>query len=150
MKLSPHISLEELTRTDIRWMGEENSFNAVQFIPVLKRVAEELIEPVRTLFHDAPIYVHSGFRCAKLNTLVGGSPTSQHLVGEAVDFDIAGHQDAVSRRNALDWIAASEIRFHQLLIENACLHISLPKEEGPNGEVAFWDSGRKTIIRAGA
>jgi hypothetical protein len=34
-----------------------------------------------------------------------------------------------------------------LLIEYGCLHISLPKENGKNGEVGFWDKGKKTIMR---
>ena len=33
-----------------------------------------------------PFYITSGYRCEKHNTKVGGSPTSYHLEGRAVDI----------------------------------------------------------------
>lgn len=151
MNLSDHFTLDELTRTQVRWAVDQNKVNAVEFIPALKRVCDELLEPIRALFstteHEARIIVHSGYRYAKLNEAIGGSPTSVHCRGEAADFDIDGHIDSASLQDALGIITASSIKFGQLLIENGCLHISLPKENGPNGEVAYWDKGQKTIIR---
>lgn len=35
---------------------------------------------------NKPFIVTSGYRCEKHNNLVGGSPTSKHLLGKAVDF----------------------------------------------------------------
>ncbi len=150
MNLSDHFTIEELTRTEVRWAIEQNKVEAVPFIPSLKRVCDELLEPVRLLFHNDPINVHSGFRYRALNTAIGGSPTSQHLVGEAVDFDIDGCVSERYQMEALRLIMDSEIKFRQLLIEGGCLHISLPKPTGPNGEVAYWNAGTKKIIRAGA
>lgn len=37
-----------------------------------------------------PIIVNSGFRCAKHNQAVGGSPRSQHLFGKAADIQSPG------------------------------------------------------------
>lgn len=150
MKLSAHFTLEAMVRTEVRGMQEANLYAAQEFIPVLKRVCDDLLEPVRALFYNAPVNIHSGFRCAALNQAVGGSPTSQHMAGEAADFDVDGQLEASELQNALHVIMASKIEFRQLLIENGCLHISLPTEEGPNGEVAHWDKGVKVIIRAGA
>ena len=154
MNLSDHFTLEELTTTELRWAQEQNRVCAVEFIPSLKRVCDELLEPIRALFsnteHEAKIFIHSGFRYLALNSAIGGSPTSAHMRGEAVDFDIDGHKGDADLRDALAIIMASPIRFRQLLIENGCLHISLPKEEDLNGEVAYWDKGKKTIMRAAA
>ncbi len=36
----------------------------------------------------SPIYVNSGYRCDKLNTLVGGSPTSSHRYFLAADLSV--------------------------------------------------------------
>lgn len=148
MYLSDHFTLDEMTRTEVRWAQDSNKEAAVQYIPVLKRLCEELMEPVRALFPNAPINVHSGFRCSVLNHAIGGSPTSQHMVGEAVDFDIAGQVDPESLKEALHVILGSGIKFRQLLIESGCLHISLPTEDGPNGEVAYWDKGIKVSLQA--
>lgn len=35
---------------------------------------------------DKPMLLSSGYRCEKLNTLVGGAKDSQHLKAEAADF----------------------------------------------------------------
>ena len=151
MNLSDHFTLDEMTVTEVRDMQDQNRVNAVEFIPNLKRVCDELLEPIRALFstseHEAKVYVHSGFRYGALNDYIGGSSTSAHRYGLAADFDIDGHKDQSSLRDALGVIMASNICFGQLLIEYGCLHISLPKENGPNGEVGFWDKGKKTIIR---
>jgi len=37
-----------------------------------------------------PIIIHSGYRSVEYNKKVGGSPTSQHLLGTACDFSVYG------------------------------------------------------------
>jgi hypothetical protein len=41
-----------------------------------------------------PIKVNSGYRCKRLNKLIGGSPTSQHTEGNAADLDAVGYSNA--------------------------------------------------------
>jgi hypothetical protein len=148
MKLSDPFSLDEMAVTEVRSMQAQNRQDALAYKDSLARIWEELLKPVCSLCGpDAKINVHSGFRCEELNKVVGGSPTSAHMRGEAVDFDIDGRKDRDSLLNDLCLIMSSPIPFGQLLIENGCLHISLPKKNGPNGEVAYWDKGNKTIMR---
>lgn len=35
-----------------------------------------------------PVVINSGYRCKKHNDAVGGSPTSQHLLGKAADIKV--------------------------------------------------------------
>lgn len=51
--------------------------SAIEFI-------EKVLDPLRAKY-GAPIFVTSGYRCPQLNRLVGGSNTSQHLLGTAAD-----------------------------------------------------------------
>jgi uncharacterized protein YcbK (DUF882 family) len=44
-----------------------------------------LLERVR-LEWSKPLTITSGARCERMNCLVGGSPTSQHLLGKAADI----------------------------------------------------------------
>lgn len=44
-----------------------------------------VLDPVREQY-GKPILVSSGFRCPAVNRLVGGSNSSQHLMGEAADL----------------------------------------------------------------
>lgn len=55
----------------------------------LARVVEHVLEPLQAHL-PSPIRITSGYRSPALNAAVGGSPTSQHQVGEAVDFQVAG------------------------------------------------------------
>lgn len=41
-------------------------------------------------YYNQPITVTSAARCAAHNAKVGGKPNSQHLLGRAVDFTVAG------------------------------------------------------------
>ena len=45
-----------------------------------------LAEAVRHVLGDTPMIVNSCCRCEKHNRAVGGSPTSKHLTGRALDF----------------------------------------------------------------
>ena len=44
---------------------------------------------------EEPIIISSGYRSAELNRKVGGSPTSNHLTGCAVDIRVAGIEQAM-------------------------------------------------------
>lgn len=56
----------------------------------LLRLIEKIMDPVRA-FVGVPIYITSGYRCELLNTLVGGSSTSQHMTGQACDFTVPNY-----------------------------------------------------------
>ena len=45
------------------------------------------LQQVRTMI-ARPVVITSGVRCAKHNAEVGGSPTSDHLTGHAVDIPV--------------------------------------------------------------
>lgn len=51
----------------------------------LQILAHWVLEPAR-LKHKQPIKITSGIRSAGLNKLIGGSSTSQHLDGSAIDL----------------------------------------------------------------
>ena len=51
----------------------------------LRALVEQVLDPLRERY-GKPIRVTSGYRCPRLNTLVGGSPNSQHMKGEAADI----------------------------------------------------------------
>ena len=48
-----------------------------------------LLEPIRERF-AVPMIITSGYRCERVNKLVGGASNSQHRKGEAVDFYFEG------------------------------------------------------------
>ena len=85
-KISKHISWKEGTysRTGER-LNLDNTPNEEQ-IKCMKEVAENLFEPLRE-WVGGPIKINSFFRGADLNKAIGGSTTSQHCKGQAMDID---------------------------------------------------------------
>jgi zinc D-Ala-D-Ala carboxypeptidase len=86
MKLSKNLSLREVTRSiTAKRLGLKNEPDTPQ-ITNLKLLAKHVFQPVRDNF-GVPIYVSSGYRSPKLNGAIGGSNTSQHCQGRALDLD---------------------------------------------------------------
>ena len=84
--ISQHISYKEGTRstTAIR-RGIDNTPNKEQ-LDNMRLIAEKIFEPLRAHI-GGPIKINSFFRCPELNTAIGGSKTSQHCKGQAIDID---------------------------------------------------------------
>lgn len=51
----------------------------------IKSLVEDVLQPLRDAY-GKPLRINSGYRCPELNNLVGGSPSSQHIKGEAADI----------------------------------------------------------------
>ena len=86
MKLSKNLSLKEATKSNTATrLGIKNEPEQWE-INNLRAVAENIFQPVRDHF-GVPIGVSSGYRCKELNTAIGGSKYSQHMIGEALDID---------------------------------------------------------------
>ena len=67
---------------------------------------------------DNPIIITSGYRSPEVNKAVGGSPTSNHLTGCAVDIRCVGIEQAIRYAAILQDIADGAKRdFDELLIE---------------------------------
>ena len=52
---------------------------------LLHVLVDQLLDPIREAW-GGPIVVSSGYRCKKLNTLVGGAKNSHHMLGCAADI----------------------------------------------------------------
>ena len=84
--ISKHISYKEgvysrtATRLDIENTPNDEQLNNMVLL------AEEVFEPLRS-WVGGPIKINSFFRSPKLNKAIGGSTTSQHCKGQAMDID---------------------------------------------------------------
>ena len=120
MKISEHISYDEavLSPTAIR-NGIDNTPNEQQ-LHNMQELADNIFEPLRKMY-GKPIKINSFFRSAKLNKLVGGSATSQHAKGQAID--ITGGNKAENKKL---FELAKSLEFDQLINEYdfSWVHIS--------------------------
>ena len=148
MKLTENLSLAEVTKsaTAIR-MGIANTPSATHLI-ALKEVSKNIFQPCREHF-GKPLAVTSGYRSEALNEAIGGSKTSQHSKGEALDLD-ADVFGGFSNAELFNYIKSS-LDFDQLIWEfgnnnnPAWVHCSY-KTRGNRNEVliAIKTNGKTT------
>ena len=111
MQLTEHFNLAEMiVSPTAKRLGLSNNPTA-EHIANMKFVCEKILEPVRAHF-GKPVQINSSYRSPLVNKAVGGSPTSQHSNGEAVDFEIPG----ISNKVVADWVA-DNLEFDQVILE---------------------------------
>lgn len=109
IQLTPHFRLKEMIKTSRSSI--DNWPKDVDTVLALRYNCIWILEKVRDHFGKA-VTVNSGYRSPELNKAIGGSTTSQHMKGEAVDFEING----VANADICRWIKANLI-FDQLILE---------------------------------
>lgn len=115
MKLSKHLSLAEVTRSETaKRLGISNEPTA-EHLENFKLLAENVFEPIREHF-KVPIHISSGYRSKALNTAIKGSLSSQHCTGEAIDIDMDGSGNGVTNTMVFDFIK-DNLDFDQMIWE---------------------------------
>lgn len=61
-----------------------------QVLGNIKALVLNVLDPLRART-GSPIIITSGYRSQRVNELVGGSKTSQHLLGKAADIHVQGY-----------------------------------------------------------
>lgn len=85
------------------------------------------MERVRKALGSRAISVSSWYRCPELNTAVGGSRGSQHIMGEAVDFICPRFGTPLEIVQSLVAVEAW-INYDQLILEHSWVHISFQSD----------------------
>jgi len=115
MKLSEHLNLSEVTKSDTAKRKGISNEPTPEHLENFKKLAENIFEPIRKHFNQ-PIFISSGYRSKELNTAIGGSLTSQHCSGEAIDIDMDGRSNTVTNKAVFDYIKGN-LNFDQLIWE---------------------------------
>jgi hypothetical protein len=89
MQLSKNLDLSEVIRSETAKRKGISNMPTPEHIENFKKLAENVFQPIRDHF-GVPIRISSGYRSKALNTAIGGSLSSQHCQGEAIDIDMDG------------------------------------------------------------
>lgn len=141
MNLSPHFTLQEMERsqTAIRH-GILNKADARQ-TKALTDLCVNVLEPLRTLVNKS-INIQSGFRNPTVNSLVGGSATSQHMKGQAVDINVEG----ITPSELFDIIRNSSLPYDQVIDEfSSWVHVSYKAVPRRQAMLARKDGQNRTV-----
>ena len=145
-KLSKNFSLEELTfSVTANNHGIDNTPNA-EARAALKRLAVEVLQPIRDNWGQA-VVVSSGYRCTRLNTMVGGVKNSQHILGQAADIKAANPADNGKLFRAIKkMVENGQLKVGQLIWEYGTktrpkwVHVSLPRVGKKNNQILYYYS----------
>ncbi len=133
IQISKYISYSEAvtSQTAIRKKIDNNPTQLE--LANMQFVATEVFDRIREHF-GVPLRVSSFYRCQKLNKAVGGSKTSQHVEGQAIDIQGIGN---VTNSMIFDYVK-NYLKFDQLIWEfgnsdnPAWVHVSLTKGKNRN------------------
>ena len=132
MNLSAHVTLKEFQASGLATLRNLNNQMSESQIASAKLLCENVFEPLR-LYLNTPIKISSGFRSVQLNKMIGGSATSQHTKGEAMDLQI--------NAKGFNFIK-DKLMFDQLIWE-------FGNDEQPSWvHVSFSSRNRKQVLKA--
>ena len=155
IKLSEHFTLGELTTTNVE--TKDGNIPSHVVIENLKRICENWLGDLRYSYNTLyclqpgedyetsknvePIIINSGYRSQAVNLLAGGSKTSNHLSGCAVDIRCAGKEQMIRYASILLDIAdGTKQDYDELLLEqhgSVCwLHFAV-KPKDNHRRIAF-------------
>ena len=115
MKISKHISYWEATKSQTALRNGIENIPSGEDMERMKIVAEKCFEPIRQ-WHGKPIAISSFYRSYDLNEEIGGSETSDHVKGCAIDIDADVFNNGVTNAEIFIW-AAENLEFDQLIWE---------------------------------
>ena len=132
MNLSKHVTLKEFQASGLATLRNLNNQMNESQIASAKLLCENVFEPLR-IHLNTPIQISSGFRSLQVNKMIGGSKTSQHTKGEAMDLQIGA--------KGFNFIK-DKLEFDQLIWE-------FGNDKNPSWvHVSFSSKNRKQVLKA--
>ena len=128
MKLSKNFALSEITHSNTaKRLGIDNE-PTEEHLQNMQNLINLLIQPMRDSL--GPIRISSGYRNPELNLAIGGSSSSQHCKGEALDIQF-WQMGKMMNELIYEWILDSGLEFDQMINEFdfAWIHISLKAKD---------------------
>mgnify|MGYP003664307939 CR=1 FL=1 len=133
MRLSKNFALSEITHSNTaKRLGIDNEPTETH-LQNMQHLVDDILQPLRDAI--GPIRISSGYRNPSLNRAIGGSRSSQHCKGQALDIQF-WEMGQMNNKVIYDFILDSNIEFDQMINEFdfAWIHISL-KDKGNRKQV---------------
>ena len=148
VRLSKNFTLQEFTKSQTAERRGFDNTPVEGHLENAKALFENVVQPVRDNF--GVTVINSGYRCGDLNYAIGGSNTSQHCKGEAVDIECPG----TPNYDVAKWIEEN-LDFDQLILEfytpgipdSGWVHVSYKSEDNRKSVLTAMKENGKTIYK---
>jgi len=144
MKLTNNFYLNEFlkSRTAKKFDFEDQFNPPTDIVNNLKKLCENILQPLSDSVDNEPIMITSGYRSPQLNSKIGGSSTSEHCYGMAADIQYYRNSKE-ENRIIFDYIIQLDLPFGQLIYE-------FGDEESPDWVHVSYNENRirKQILKA--
>ena len=142
---SEFFTLRELTRSATATrLGIDNT-PSDEIIDNLQLLCDRILDPLRGRWWLRPIRVSSGYRCPRLNRMVGGAMGSLHMSGLAADITSLLDNPSANK-SLLIRLLHSNLPFHKVIIEKPdeemCpdwIHVQYWERDNPRRIVRVFD-----------
>ena len=150
VRLSKNFTLQEFTKSQTAERRGFDNTPVEGHLENAKALFENVVQPVRDNF--GVTVINSGYRCGDLNYAIGGSNTSQHCKGEAVDIECPG----TPNYDVAKWVE-DNLEFDQLILEfytpgipdSGWVHVSYTTEDNRKQCLTAMKENGKTIYKPG-
>lgn len=116
-RVSKNFFLSELLRSDTAIRKNISNIPEPQHLINLVRAVQQLWQPIRDEL-GVPMLISSGYRGELLNNIIGGSDSSAHSIGSAIDFTApAAGSSRVIAVKILRFLRTKKIPFDQVILE---------------------------------
>jgi 4-hydroxy-3-methylbut-2-en-1-yl diphosphate synthase IspG/GcpE len=128
MRLSKNFALAEITHSNTAKRLGINNEPTETHLQNMQHLVDNILQPLRDSI--GPIRISSGYRNPSLNRAIGGSRSSQHCKGQALDIQF-WQRGKMMNELIYEWILDSGLEFDQMINEFdfAWIHISLKAED---------------------
>lgn len=119
-----YFTLKELTKSSTAIRYKVDNTPSKEQKTNLITLVDKILDPLREAY-GKPIIVNSGFRNPKVNSLVGGSKSSQHMSGQAADIQTVPDTKEENKK-LFELIQKLNLPFDQLINESdySWVHVS--------------------------
>lgn len=143
-----YFTIKELTKSTTAIKRHIDNTPSKEVERSLTALVEKVLDPLREAY-GKPIIVTSGYRCPKLNAIVGSTPSSQHVKGEAADIKTI--EDTPEENKKLyDLIVKLKLPFDQLINEHNYdwVHVSFGARHRRQKLRAVRKNGRTVYVNS--
>lgn len=148
-----YFTIKELCYSDTAKLHKIDNTPTEEIINNLTEFTDNVLDPIREAWGSA-IKVNSGYRCEKLNKKVGGSKTSSHKYGFAVDLKPVTVNGLIDDffEFVKQYLIENEIAFDQLIDEYSgnshWVHIGYKNSKGEQRkQIKIYKNGKYYLVK---